>query len=415
MARISLISAAFALSLCTHVAWASGHGIAMHGEPALPHGFAHLPHTNPKAPQGGTFTIGVVGGFDSLNPFILRGRAPAEIRAHTVESLLGRNWDEPFTLYGLLAETVVTDADRSHVTFTLREEARFSDGTPVTVDDVIWSMETLAEVGRPNFRNVWAKVGTVERTGPRSVRFTLAEADREAPLILGLVPILSRAQFQDRDLGQPSLEPITGSGPYRVAAFEPGRFLELRRDPDHWGRTLPFYAGQNNLETIRVEYFRDGSALLDALRAGQLSLHRETDPLRWQTAYDFAAIAEGRLLKVEIPHGRPSGMHGFVFNTRNPLFSDIRVREALTLAFNFEWINATLFGGAFERIESYFANSPLAHDGPAEGRERAILAPFADTLPPGTLDAAIRQPVAEADPRNRRNLRQAAQIGRAHV
>lgn len=386
------------------------HGLAMHGEPALPADFTHLPHANPDAPNGGTFVSGVVGGFDSLNPFILRGRAPAEIRAHTVESLLGRNWDEPFALYGLLAESVETSDDRRTVTFTLRPEARFSDGSPVTVDDVLWSMETLAETGRPNFRAIWSKVGQVERIAERTVRFTFTGDDREAPMILGLVPILSKAASEGRDLGEPDLEPLTGSGAYTVAGFEAGRFLELRRNPDWWGRDLPFNRGLNNFDTIRVEYFRDGTALFDALKAGQVSLWRETDPQRWASAYDFPAVAEGRVVRAEIPHGRPAGMHGFVFNTRNPLFADLRVRQALGLAFNADWVNQTLFGGALARIGSYFTNSPLGFSGAAEGRERAILEPFAAELPPGTLDAP--EPVAggEPDPRNRRGLRAAARM-----
>jgi peptide/nickel transport system substrate-binding protein len=389
---------------------APSHGIAMHGEPALPPDFAHLPHAEPTAPTGGTFSFGAIGGFDSLNPFILRGRAPGEIRAHTVESLMGRNWDEPFALYGLLAESVETSVDRRTVTFTLRPEARFADGTPVTVDDVLWSMETLAAVGRPNFRAIWAKVETVERPGPRQVRFTFNAPDREAPMILGLVPVLSRAQFEGRDLGAPTLEPIMGSGPYTVAAFEAGRFLELRRNADYWGRDLPFNAGLHRFDTIRVEYFRDGNALFDALKAGQISLFREGDPQRWENDYDFPAIAEGRLVRAEIPHGRPTGMHGFVFNTRNPLFADLRVRQALGLAFNADWINEALFGGGLARIDSYFANSPLAFRGAAEGRERSILEAFAADLPPGTLEAPAPAVQGDSDPRNRRGLRAAARL-----
>ena len=410
MHRLSTVLVAVAALLGTPVAAAPAHGIAMHGEPALPPDFAHLPHAEPTAPVGGTFTFGVAGGFDSLNPFILRGRAPAEIRAHTVESLMGRNWDEPFALYGLLAESIETSDDRRTVTFTLRPEARFADGSAVTVDDVLWSMETLAAVGRPNFAAIWAKVDTVERPGPRQVRFTFNAPDREAPLILGLVPILSKAHFAGRDLGEPTLEPILASGPYTVAAFEPGRFLELRRNPDYWGRDLPFNAGLHRFDTIRVEYFRDGTALFDALKAGQISLFRETDPQRWITGYDFPAIAEGRLVKVEIPHGRPTGMQGFVFNTRNPLFADLRVRQALGLAFNFDWINQTLFGGAFARIDSYFSNSPLGFRGAAAGRERAILEPFAADLPPGIFDAPDVAEAGEPDPRNRRGLRAAARL-----
>ncbi len=409
-ARLSVAALAALLACAVPGLAQPAHGIAMHGEPALARDFAHLPHANPDAPKGGRFIIGAVGGFDSLNPWILRGRAPAEIRAHTVESMLGRNWDEPFALYGLLAESVETPPDRSWVEFTLRPEARFSDGAQVTVDDVVHSMEMLARDGRPSFRSVWNKVATIEPRGPLTVRFTFAEPDREAPLILGLAPVFKKAQWEGRDFAEPSLEPIIGSGPYVVGEFEPGRFLTLARDTVYWGRHLPFNAGRNNVDEIRVEYFRDGQAQFDALKAGIINFFRETDPVRWAEGYDFPAAVEGAIRRAEIPHQRPTGMYGFVFNARRPLFADIRVRRALTLAFNFEWINETMFNGAYARIGSYFDNSPLAHAGAAEGREREILAPFADSLPPGALDAAHEPPSAEGDQRNRRNLRLAAQL-----
>lgn len=397
-----------ALALGSGAAKAQSHGIAMHGQPALPADFPHLPHADPAAPKGGRFVVGAVGGFDSLNPYLPLGQAPWEIRALTVESLLGRNWDEPFALYGLLAESVSTPLNRASVEFTLRPEARFSDGSQVTVEDVIWSMETLAAKGRPNFRAVWRKVKSVEQTGPLSVKFEFSEPDREAPLILGLAPILKRAQWEGRDFAASGLEPLIGSGPYVVDAFEPGRFLALRRDPVYWGRHLAFNAGRHNFDEVRVEYFRDGSALFDAFRARELNFYREADPVRWAENYSFAESEA--FSRAEIPHQRPTGMHGFVFNTRRPVFADIRVREALTLAFNFEWINATLFGGAYQRIRSVFDNSPLAHRGAADGLEREILEPFADVLPPETLDRAWRPPVAGGGETNRRNLRRAAQL-----
>ena len=400
--------AALAVATAQPAAAIHEHGIAMHGAPALSPDYEHLPYADPDAPKGGRIVFGAVGGFDSLNPWIVTGRAPWEVRAHTVESLLGRNWDEPFSLYGLLAASVETPLDRASVEFTLRPEARFSDGTQVTVDDVIFSMETLAEKGRPGFRNVWRKVASVERTGPLSVRFTFSEADREAPLILGLAPIFKRAQFEISDFGEPSLEPVIGSGAYKVDAFEPDRFVSLRRDPAYWGRHLAFNAGRNNLDEIRVEYFRDGSALMDAFRAGEITFFREGDPQRWAEGYAFAE--EAGVMRAEIPHSRPTGMYGFVFNTRRAPFDDIRVRRALTLAFDFEWINRTMFGGAYARIESYFHNSPLAHSGAAEGEERAILEPHAAALPEGALAGEWRPPASGGDPRNRRNLRRAAQL-----
>ncbi len=404
--RIGAAAAALAFAPAA-IAQAPAHGLAMHGAPALAGDFAHLPYANPDAPKGGRIVFGVTGGFDSLNPLVLRGRAPGEVRAHTLESLMARNWDEPFALYGLLAESVATPPDRSWVEFVLRPEARFSDGAPVEVEDVLWSMETLAEVGRPNFRAVWSKVAAVERQGPRAVRFVLSEPDREAPLILGLVPILKRGQ----EIGEPGLTPLIGSGPYVVATAEPGRSLVLRRDRDWWGRDLPVNRGLHNVDEIAVEYFLDGGAHFDAFRAGQVDFWREGDPVRWAERFDFPRMAQGRAVRAEIPHGRPTGMYGFVFNTRRAPFDDIRVRRALTLAFNFEWVNAALFGGGYARIGAYFDNSPLAHHGPAEGAEAALLAPFADSLPAGTLEGAWRPPLADAaDPRNRRNLRAAARL-----
>ncbi len=403
----AILAAAGLLALPAHAQ--PTHGIAMHGAPALAEGFAALPYAQADAPKGGRIAFGALGGFDSLNPFILKGRAPSEVRAHTVEALMARNWDEPFALYGLLAESIETPPDRSWVAFTLRAEARFSDGAPVTVDDVLWSMETLADKGRPNYRTVWAKVARVEREGARTVRFHFSAPDREAPLILGLTPILRRAQFEGRDFGAPSMTPLIGSGPYVVAAAEPGRSLLLRRNPDYWARDLPIAAGLNNFDEIAVEYFRDAGAQFDAFRAGIVDLHREGDPVRWADSYDFSRAAP--FVREEIGHSRPTGMYGLVFNTRRAPFDDLRVRKALTLAFNFEWVNATLFGGGYARIGSYFDNSPLRHQGRAEGAERAILAPFADALPPGALDAAWTPPTADADdPRNRRNLRAAARL-----
>jgi peptide/nickel transport system substrate-binding protein len=388
----------------------AAHGIAMHGAPALPPGFAHLPYADPAAPKGGAIAFGAVGGFDSLNPWIVKGRAPPEIRAHTVESLMGRSWDEPFALYGLLASSIETPPDRSWVAFTLRPEARFSDGARVTAADVLWSMETNAAKGRPGFRAVWSKVASATIEAPDRIRFTFSEVDREAPMILGLAPVFSKAQWEGRDFAEPSLDPVIGSGPYVVDAFEAGRFLSLKRDPDYWGRDLPINRGRHNLDEIRVEYFRDAQAQFEAFKAGAITFFRDGDPERWATGYDFAAAREGRITRAEIPHGRPTGMYGFVFNTRRPLFADRRVREALTAAFDFEWVNATLLGGAYRRIEGYFFNSPLGHDGAAAGVERAILEPHAAALPPGALEGRYAPPTSDGDGRNRRNLRKAAQL-----
>ena len=384
------------------------HGIAMYGEPLLPPDFVSLPYANPDAPKGGTIVFGETGGFDSLNPYILKGRAPYAIQSHVFEPLMARNWDEPFGLYGLLAESIETPDDRSWVEFTLRPEAKFSDGSPVTVEDVIWSMQALSEKGLPRYKNAWEKVSKVEQTGERSVRFDFAAPDSELPLIIGLRPILKKADWDGLDFAESSLRVPVGSGPYTIGAFEPGRYITFQHNADYWGKELPINRGVNNFDTIRYDYFVDAGVLFQAFTAGELSIYRELSPERWQTAYGFPAVKSGEVIKAEIPHGRPSGMEGFVFNTRRPVFQDWRVRDALLHAFNFEFINKTVNGGVLPRRTSYFSNSELAMgSGPAEGRVLELLEPFADSLVPGALDA-YALPVSDGSERNRANMRSAS-------
>jgi len=390
------------------------HGIAMYGDPALPPDFVHLPHANPDAPQGGRITFAEIGSFDSLNPFIRRGSAPWGVNLLTVESLMGRSHDEPFALYGVLAETIETSESRDRVTFTLRPQARFSDGSPVTVEDVMWSFRIMGEEGHARYRNAWTRVASMEQTGPRAITFTFTEPDREMPLILGLRPVIQRAQFDGgqnaRPFAESSLTPVIGSGPYVVDSVDPGRAITFRRNPDHWARDLPFYRGQHNFAEVRYEYFGDASVAFEAFKAGAISVWRESNAARWQDSYDFPALTEGRIRRVEIPHGRPSGMNGFVFNTRRAPFDDWRMREALIHLFDFERINAVVNAGAEPRITSYFGNSPLGmQPGPAEGRVAELLAPFAATLLPGALDGyALPRHDAPAD--TRRNLRAALRL-----
>ena len=278
----------------------------------------------------------------------------------------------------------------------------------MTVEDVIWSMQTLAEKGLPRYRNAWEKVAKVEQTGERSVRFTFDAADSELPLIIGLRPVLKKADWEGIDFAASSLRVPVGSGPYTVGEFEPGRFVTFRRNPDYWGKDLPINRGVNNFDTIRYDYFVDAGVLFQAFTAGELSVYRELSPSRWASEYDLPAVSSGQIVKEEIPHGRPSGMEGFVFNTRRPVFQDWRVRDALLHAFNFEFINQTLNGGAFPRRASYFANSELGMGtGPAEGRVRELLEPFADSLVPGALDG-YALPASDGSERNRANMRAAA-------
>jgi peptide/nickel transport system substrate-binding protein len=390
---------------------AETHGIAMYGKPALPPDFVSLPYANPDAPKGGRIVFGESGGFDSLNPFIVNGIAPAGITGHTIETLLGRSFDEPFTLYGLLAESVVTDEDRTFVEFTLRPEARFSDGSPVTVEDVIWSFETLGTKGQPRYAAAYGKVGSVEKVGERGVRFTFNTVDRELPLILGLRPILKQAQWEGKDFTASTLEAPIGSGPYVVAEFEPGKFISYRKNPDWWGADLPFNRGQHNLDEIRYDYFGDAGVVFEAFKAGEITSWRETNPVKWEQQYDFPAVTSGDVVKSIIPHSRPSGIEGFVFNTRKPLFQDWRVREALITAFNFELVNKTLNGGLQPRIQSYFSNSPLGMTvgAPAEGRVAELLAPFKESLLPGALEG-YALPVGDGTEANRQAIRSATAL-----
>ncbi|TVS06782.1 MAG: ABC transporter substrate-binding protein, partial [Rhodobacteraceae bacterium] len=327
------------------------------------------------------------------------------------ESLMGRNWDEPFTLYGLLAESVETDEARSYVEFTLREEARFSDGSPVTVQDVLWSYETLGTVGHPRFHGSWARVERAEATGPRSVRFTFTEPDRELPLIMGMRPILKKEQWEGLDFAESgtSVIPIA-TAPYVIDRFEAGRYVYLKRNPDYWGNDLPFMRGQANLDEIRMEFFGDATAMFEGFTSGLLNTMRETNANAWNTRYNFPAVQAGEIVKSEIPHQRPSGISGFVMNMRNPLFADWRVREAMIHAFNFEQISQIVNDRVDPRITSYFSNSVLGmRPGPAEERVAELLAPFADELLPGALEG-YTLPVSDGTSANRANIRAATAL-----
>jgi len=383
------------------------HGIAMYGDPALPEGFQALPYANPDAPKGGRIVIGEGGGFDSLNPYILKGRAPWGVRAHVYESLMGRSWDEPFTLYGLLAESIETGPNREWVEFTLREEAKFSDGAPVTVEDVIWSYETLGTQGSPRYRGSWAKVDTIEQTGPRSLRLTFNVEDRELALLMGLRPVLQKAQWDGRDFTESSLDVPVGSGAYVVYRFEAGRFISFKRNPDYWGKDVGFMRGQANLDEIRYDYFGDGSVVFEAFKAGDITTYREFNEVKWNTSYDFPLVRDGKVVKSTFAHQRPTGITGMVMNRRRDLFKDWRVRQAMIHAFNFDFVNETINGGSKPRITSYFSNSVLGmQDGPATGQVRDLLAPFADTLLPGALEG-YTLPKGSGRRTDRRNLRAA--------
>jgi peptide/nickel transport system substrate-binding protein len=384
------------------------HGIAMYGEPALPPDFVSLPQANPDAPKGGSITFAVNGSYDTLNPFITNGSAAEGLAPLTFETLMARSFDEPFTLYGLLAESITTDEARTYVEFTLREAARFSDGSPVTVEDVLWSYETLGTLGHPRYHGAWKKVASAEATGPRSLRFTFNVEDRELPLILGLRPILKKADFDGKAFDVTTLDRLTGSGPYLVDKVDPGVNISYRRNPDWWGKDLPVNQGQWNFDTIRYEYFGNPVAVFESVKTGAITAYREDNLAKWASRYDFPAIASGEMVKLEVPHDRPSGIIGLVMNTRRAQFADWRVREAMIQMFNFDFINQTVTGGAAPRIASYFSNSPFAMPPgtPAEGKVLALLEPFAADLLPGTIEG-YALPENDGTPANRAALRRA--------
>ncbi len=350
--------------------------------------------------------LGVLGGFDSLNPFIIRGVSASGLRNYLFESLLARSGDEPFTLYGLIAESIEVPPDRGAITFHLRPEARFADGRPITPEDVIFSHRILKEKGWPYHRFHYGKVAHAEKIGDRSVRFTFSGAgDREAPMLLGLMPVLPSHALTPETFERTTMKPPLGSGPYLVDRVDAGRSITYRRDPDWWGRELPVNRGRFNFDEIRVEYFRDASSLLEAFKAGEIDVRVEEDPGRWIEGYRFGAVTDGQVIKRELVTELPSGMSAIALNIRRPGLRDPRVRRALIHAFDGEWINRSLYSGLFKRTQSYFERSYLSsHAKRADARERQLLAPFADLVKPEVLEGTYRLPTTDGRSDNRVNL-----------
>lgn len=390
------------------------HGLAMHGPPALPPDFTHFPYVNPEAPQGGRIVLGVQGTFDSLNPFPVKGLTAAHgIVNLIVEPLMRRSLDEPFTLYPLVARTVEVPEDRSSATFHLDPRARFSDGKPVTAEDVRFTFELLREKGRPNYRNAYGKVARVEVPDPHTIRFDLAGAgDRELPLILCIMPVLAKHAVDPATFDATSFQPLLGSGPYTVASLRPGESITYRRDPDYWGTDLPSNRGTFNVDEVRYDYYRDANSLFEAFKAGLYDFRIEADPTRWLNGYDIPPVREGRIVREALPNRLPKGMSGFVFNTRRPPFDDVRVREALGFLFDFEWTNKNLFGGVYRRTGSYFEGSPTLSAGgrPADAAERALLAPYPDAVRADILEGRWEPPVSDGSGRDRSMARRALDL-----
>jgi peptide/nickel transport system substrate-binding protein len=391
------------------LAAAESYAIAMHGPPKLPADFTHMPYANPAAPKGGRLVWGLSGTFDSLNPLIVRGLAVQQMRGFVIESLMARGNDEAFTLYGLLAKGVETDDARTYVTFLLDPRARFSDGKPVTAEDVLFSWALLRDKGRPNHRQYYAKVAKAEALDPLTVKFDLAGAnDRELPLILGLMPVLPRHAVDPATFEETTMTGPIGSGPYRVTAVRPGASVTLTRNPDYWGRDLPANRGLWNFDEVRLDFYREANGQFEAFKRGLYDFRVEHEPLRWHDGYDFPAARSGELIRESIKTGMPQPSEFLVFNTRRPVFSDIRVRRALTLLFDFEWINKNYFFGLYGRSGSFFAGSELsAYERAPDDRERELLKPFAAAVAPDILDGSYRLPVTDASGRDRATLRAA--------
>jgi peptide/nickel transport system substrate-binding protein len=384
----------------------------MHGAPALPADFAAVPYANPDAPKGGRLIEGVLGTFDSLNPLIVQGLAVQPVRGYVIESLMARGFNEPFTLYGLLARDVETDDARTYVIFSLDPVAHFSDGFPVTAEDVLFSWQLLRDHGRPNHRTYYSKVEKAEILDPRTVRFDFPNAhDRELPLILGLMPVLPKHAIDPATFENSTLTKPIGSGPYVVADVDVGKSVTFKRDPNYWGNALAVNRGLWNFDELRFDFYRDENAYFEAFKAGLYDVRSESDPGRWETGYDFPAVRDGRVIKDTFTNGLPKFSSDYVFNTRRKVFADIRVRQAIALLFDFQFVNRDFFYNLYKRSASFFDDSELsAYHRPADDHERALLAPFPGAVRPDVLDGTWSPPVADGSGRDRAALRQALSL-----
>lgn len=410
MMRLGAIAGIFALVLvCAMPAWAAEngtvhHALAMHGTPKYAADFQHLDYVNPDAPKGGVLKLAKTGSFDTLNANIIMGSA-AEGLNMISDQMMQRVWDEPFTLYGLVVETAEMPEDRSWVIYRLRPEAKFHDGKPMTAEDVKFSYEMFLKHGHPVRRRVYGLVKDVEIIDPRTIKFSFGEGyDPETVMILSLMHVLPKHYWEKHDITKTTLTPPLGSGPYKIESLDPGRKITYTRVPDYWAKDLPVNRGQYNFDTISYTYFRDDGVALQAFKAGEYNIRREYDVTKWKMAYEGLAKSQKRFDMQEVAHGRPEWLKGFVFNTRRKPFDDVRVREALSLMFNYEWINRTFYFDSLKKIESIFPNSELAAQGTAEGEELAVLEPHRDTLPDAVFGAAYQSPQGSMRDRQRRAL-----------
>ncbi|AYG66237.1 MULTISPECIES: extracellular solute-binding protein [unclassified Rhizobium] len=406
----------FFAALCNAAAAQPLYGIAMHGDPALPADFKHFPYVNPDVKKGGRISYGVVGTFDNLNPFILksmrttaRGMWDPEYGNLVYESLMQRSSDEPFTLYGLLAQTVEWDDNRSFIQFNLNPKARWSDGQPVTPEDVIFTFQLLRDKGRPNLSSPLKGVGKIEKVGEHSVLIHFNEvANRETPLIIAMLPILPKHVIDVNSFERTTLAVPVGSGPYKIKSIDPGQRIIYQRDPDYWGKGIPTKVGIDNYDEISVTYFLQETTLFESFKKGDIDVYPDGSPGHWQQAYNFPAVSSGAVVKETFTPKTPSGMLGFVFNTRRPTFADKNVRKGLTLVFDFEWFNRNLASSAYTRTESYWQNSDLSSFGvPADANELAMLGPIKGRIDADVLDGTYKLPVSDGTGRDRKILRKA--------
>ena len=397
--RLFLHAGTFALLLLTGLAEAAPqHALTLYGEkPKYPPGFSHFEYVNPDAPKGGTLRQAGFGSFDSLNPFINKGVAADDIGL-VYDTLTTNSLDEPFTVYGLLAEKIEKGPNNEWVRFYLRPEARFHDGEPVEAEDVVFSFETLISKGAPHYRGYYADVEKAVIESPRRIRFDFKHAgNRELPLILGQLPVLPKHWWEGKDFATGSMEVPLGSGPYRIERAEAGRSVRYARVEDYWGKDLAVNRGFYNFDHINIDYYRDNTVALQAFKAGHFDYWLETSAKNWATAYDIAAVKDGRIIKEDIANHNPQGMQGFIFNTRRDRLQDARVREALGLLFDFEWTNRQLFNGAYTRTTSYFDNSELASSGLPSKQELSILEPLRGQIPDQVFEKPFELPKTNAD------------------
>ncbi len=386
------------------------HALALHGDVKYRPGFTHFDYVNPNAPKGGLVTLGTVGTFDSLNPFILKG-VPASGIGFLFETLTVQSDDEPFTEYGLLAETIELSEDRSWVAYNLRKSARWHDGTPVTADDVVFSFNTLIEKGAPFYRYYYKDVKKAEKLSKWKVKFVFREmVNPELPLIMGQLPVISKKYYTSHPFEKTSLDPPMGSGPYRVAEVKPGRSITYELVPDYWGRDIPVNKGRYNFGKIRIEYYRDETVLVEAFKSGSYDFRQENVAKVWATAYKGTDFDKGYIIKEEPPNENNVRMQAYVYNTRRPIFQDKRVREALAYAFDFEWTNKTLFYGQYTRIKSFFEGSEMASRGLPGPDELKLLEPFRDQLPKEVFTEEYGPPKTDGSGNIRNNLRRALSL-----